>query len=104
MQLIAGYGILAMQARPLHLGGPFTVHESGAALTVPVDPHLATEERAVERHEFDTHVTERMKHQEVISEGSGCTHVGATKHVNLTRSCRISQPRYCCHGLHWSMC
>lgn len=49
----------------MHVRGPYQVHESEAPLTVPVDPHLATEDRAVERHEFDAHVTERMRQEEV---------------------------------------
>ncbi|WIA30497.1 hypothetical protein OEZ86_000581 [Tetradesmus obliquus] len=52
------------KARPVHTAGPFVVHESGAPLTVPVDPDLATEHRAVDRHEFDEHVTEKMREQE----------------------------------------
>eukprot|EP00878_Enallax_costatus_P026954 GHUV01028970.1.p1 GENE.GHUV01028970.1~~GHUV01028970.1.p1 ORF type:complete len:303 (+),score=94.75 GHUV01028970.1:1185-2093(+) len=52
------------KARPMHLGGPFAVHESEVPLTVPVDPHLATEERAVERHDFDAHVTEKIRREE----------------------------------------
>ncbi|KAF6259590.1 hypothetical protein COO60DRAFT_996071 [Scenedesmus sp. NREL 46B-D3] len=53
------------KARPVHAGGPYVVHESDAPLTVPVDPELATEHRAVDRHEFDEHVNERMREQEV---------------------------------------
>jgi hypothetical protein len=49
----------------VHTGGPFVVHESDALLTVPVDPDLATEHRAVDRHEFDEHVSEKMRDQEV---------------------------------------
>jgi hypothetical protein len=41
------------------------VHESDAPLTVPVDPDLATEHRAVDRHEFDEHVSEKMRNEEV---------------------------------------
>ncbi|WIA10445.1 hypothetical protein OEZ85_010637 [Tetradesmus obliquus] len=52
------------KARPVHTAGPFVVHESDAPLTVPVDPDLATEHRAVDRHEFDEHVTEKMREQE----------------------------------------
>jgi hypothetical protein len=54
-----------LQARPVHTGGPFVVHESDAPLTVPVDPDLATEHRAVDRHEFDEHVSEKMRNEEV---------------------------------------
>jgi hypothetical protein len=49
----------------VHTGGPFVVHESDAPLTVPVDPDLATEHRAVDRQEFDEHVNEKMREQEV---------------------------------------
>jgi hypothetical protein len=45
------------------------VHESNAPLTVPVDPDLATEHRAVDRHEFDEHVNEKMREQEVREVG-----------------------------------
>lgn len=53
------------QARPVAAGGPFMVHESDAPLTVPLDPHLGTEARAAERHEFDAHVADKMLQAEV---------------------------------------
>lgn len=46
-------------------GKPFTVHESDAPLTVPDDVHLATEDRAEDREEFDKAVAEKIKAQEV---------------------------------------
>lgn len=53
------------QARPVHTGGPFVVHDSNAPLTVPIEPHFATDTRVVERSMFDAHVAERMRIEEV---------------------------------------
>lgn len=47
--------------------GPFVVHESDAPLTVPEDPDLATDTRAVERAEFDAHMAAKMQQEEVGS-------------------------------------
>eukprot|EP00775_Hariotina_reticulata_P002311 gene2311-2619_t len=52
------------KARPLLTTGPFVVHESDAPLTVPLDPHLHTDVRAVERQAFDVKVAEKMQHEE----------------------------------------
>lgn len=41
------------------------VHESDAPLTVPEEPQLVTDVRAVERAEFDAHMTAKMQQQEV---------------------------------------
>ncbi len=46
-------------------GNPYVVHDSDAPLTVPEDPHLATEARAPVREEFDHAVAEKMAAQEV---------------------------------------
>lgn len=54
-----------LQARPVVAGGPFVVHESDAPLTVPAEPQLVTDVRAVERAEFDAHMTAKMQQQEV---------------------------------------
>jgi hypothetical protein len=56
---------MPVQARPLPNSGHFVVHESDAPLTVPVDPHLYTDVRAVERQAFDVKVAEKMHCQEV---------------------------------------
>lgn len=53
------------QARPVAQAGPFVVHESDAALTVPQDPDLATDSRAVERAEFDAHMAAKLQAEEV---------------------------------------
>jgi hypothetical protein len=45
--------------------GPFVVHDSDAPLTVPEDPDLATDSRAMERAEFDAHMAAKMQQQEV---------------------------------------
>jgi len=54
-----------VQARPIAPTGPFVVHESDAALTVPEDLQLATDTRAAGRAEFDAHVAEKMQQEEV---------------------------------------
>jgi hypothetical protein len=41
------------------------VHESDAPLTVPAEPQLVTDVRAVERAEFDAHMAAKMQQQEV---------------------------------------
>jgi hypothetical protein len=41
------------------------VHESDAPLTVPEDLQLATDSRAVERADFDAHMTAKMQQEEV---------------------------------------
>lgn len=56
---------LMLQARPVATTGPFVVHESDAPLTVPQDPHLATDSRAVERADFDAHMADKMQQEEV---------------------------------------
>ncbi|GBF91123.1 hypothetical protein Rsub_04792 [Raphidocelis subcapitata] len=52
------------RARPIAEGRPVEVRPSDAPLTVPVDPELATEARAVDRGEFDAGVAERMVQEE----------------------------------------
>lgn len=54
-----------VQARPIAPTGPFVVHESDAALTVPEDLQLATDTRAAGRAEFDAHMAEKMQQEEV---------------------------------------
>lgn len=56
---------LLVQARPIPTAGPFVVHESDAPLTVPVDPHLATDSRAAERAGFDAEMADKMRRREV---------------------------------------
>lgn len=56
---------LLLQARPVATAGPFVVHESDAPLTMPQDPELATDSRAVERAEFDAHMAAKMQQEEV---------------------------------------
>lgn len=53
------------QAQPMWDGRPFVVHDSEASLTVPVDPHLATESRAPEREVFDRKVQDKNAAAEV---------------------------------------
>lgn len=57
--------LFLLQARPVAQAGPFVVHDSDAPLTVPEDPDLATDSRAVERAEFDAHMAAKMQQQEV---------------------------------------
>lgn len=56
------------QAQPMWQGNPYIVHESDQPLTVPEDPHLATEIRAVDRQVFDQAVDEKMRAQEVTDD------------------------------------
>lgn len=48
------------------------VHESDAPLTVPEEPQLVTDVRAVERAEFDAHMTAKMQQQEVSTLQGAC--------------------------------
>lgn len=93
----------------MHTAGPFVVHESDAPLTVPVDPDLATEHRAVDRHEFDEHVTEKMREQEVCVYVQLCMRNGPLMCVALSAETYVSvqggaspavwqQTRYCIFG------
>ncbi len=46
-------------------GAPYQPLPNDAPLTAPLDPHLATEQRAAERSEFDKAVAEKIRQQEV---------------------------------------
>lgn len=59
------HACFVLQARPVKAGGPFVVHESDAPLTVPEEPQLLVDSRAVERAEFDAHMAAKMQQEEV---------------------------------------
>ena len=56
---------MSLQARPMWRGVPYQLHPSDAPLTLPVDMHLATEHRAVDRSEFDRAVEDKARALEV---------------------------------------
>jgi hypothetical protein len=68
------------QARPIWSGKPFVVHDSDAPLTVPAPIHLATEERAGSREEFDRTVAQRLQQQQVGSRGCLAAGIGLGWH------------------------
>jgi hypothetical protein len=54
-----------LQARDKWDGKFYQVHPSDAALTMPEEPQLATDARAMEREEFDSHIKEKWQQIEV---------------------------------------
>ncbi|MEW5318976.1 MAG: hypothetical protein WDW38_010154 [Sanguina aurantia] len=52
------------KARPMWRGVPFSVHDSDAPLTVPEEPHMATDGRAVAREIFDAAQKEQVRAME----------------------------------------
>jgi hypothetical protein len=61
------WGATLLQARGKWDGKFYQVHPSEAPLTMPEEPHLATDTRAHEREDFDSHIKEKWQLIEVGS-------------------------------------